>query len=178
MVDPEARVGSRLDETEMLDGSGAQVKTWVYVGSYRAHYKPVVSLTWGGPSTAGGNPRLWSVGEDGYLVEYDIEASSITEGVSLAKRERILHECKPTAVAYAPNYGGEYLREGVLIIADDQYKVKVLRTPDTASESSTCRKTVLGPTYGEPPSIARPPPAAARSYRQGCARSSPGNTSR
>ena len=71
----EARVGSRLDDT--LSAVTSEVMSWVYVGSYRAHYKAVKSLVWGEPSTAGGTSRLWTVGEDGYLVEYDIDGSSV-----------------------------------------------------------------------------------------------------
>ena len=71
----------------------------------------------------------------------------------LKKRERILKESVPTAATYAPAYGGGYHREGCVVLADDQYKIKVQRVPDSDSDPSCCRKTVLGPTYGEPPSI-------------------------
>eukprot|EP01050_Picozoa_sp_SAG11_P014503 SAG11_NODE_1795_length_4248_cov_6.202699_2_plen_477_part_00 len=149
MVNPEARVGSRLDDTQASDVE--EVKSWVFVGSYRAHYKSVKALTWGEPSTEGGAPRLWTIGDDGFLVEYDVDASSITGGVKLAKREKVLRDALPTACTYAPSYGGAYLREGVLLLSDDGYKFKVQRVPDSEGEPSVCRKTVLGPTFGEPP---------------------------
>jgi WD40 repeat protein len=92
MVDPEAMVGVSLEEVS----EQTEVKCWVFVGSYRAHYKPVASLTWGRPVVTGETPRLWTVGEDGYMVEYDVDGSSVEGGVQLAKRERVLQT--PAAV--------------------------------------------------------------------------------
>ena len=145
MVDPEALVGVALDEVQ----NAPETKCWVFVGSYRAHYKPVSGLVWGPPAIAGDTPRLWSVGQDGFLVEYDIDGSSVEGGVQLKKRERILRSPIPSAAGLLPAYGGAYLKEDVLVLCDDQYKMKVQQVPDGSTDPSSCRKTVLGPTYGD-----------------------------
>ena len=146
MEDPEALVGVSLDQLE----DEPKKKCWVFVGSYRAHYKPVSALVWGAAAIAGDTPRLWTTGEDGFLVEYDVDGSSVEGGVQLKKRERVLRAPIPTAAGIVPAYGGSYLKEDVLVLCDDQYKFKVQRVPDAATEPSVCRKTVLGPTYGDP----------------------------
>ena len=50
---------------------------------YRAHYRPITSLSFGVASDD--IPRLFSVGEDRHLVEYDLQRSSVTGGVLLRK---------------------------------------------------------------------------------------------
>jgi WD40 repeat protein len=146
MVDPEALVGVALDEVQ----NEPEKKCWVFVGSYRAHYKAVSALVWGPPAIAGDTPRLWTVGQDGFLVEYDVDGSSVEGGVQLKKRERVLRSPIPSAAGLLPGYGGSYLKEDVLVMCDDQYKLKVQRVPDGSTDPSSCRKTVLGPTYGDP----------------------------
>lgn len=51
---------------------------WEYIGKYRAHYSDVVGLHFG--EAPSGATRLFSLGKDGRVAEFDLEASSVANG--------------------------------------------------------------------------------------------------
>ena len=69
-----------LDEHERSKAR-RMVEQWVLIGRYKAHSKPITGLRFG--MSAEGAPLLVSTGEDKYLVEYDLEGSSVKDGIQL-----------------------------------------------------------------------------------------------
>ena len=174
---------------------------WIYVGKYRAHYKPIISVFFeaplptqpGAPSsqssvvakdfdiaeskeedtslsspnrgvTPGGGrrgnigaltaatsaalsshgathahlrsvPRLYSLGEDRILQEYDLGASSIRSGLKIRASARMEQTACPTAMMSLPrsaktgpgagNSQTQQPQRDLIITANDEYKLKV-----------------------------------------------------
>ncbi|KAG3118723.1 Cilia- and flagella-associated protein [Phytophthora idaei] len=123
------------------DGSD-DTDEWVYLGRCRAHSKPVTGLEFS--RDGDGQPVLVSVSEDRTLAEYCLERSSILDGVVLKQAlTRVELSAVPTACCWHPELRG--VQEDLVIVANDEYKLKQWNTGN-----QTCRKTTLGPSYGGP----------------------------
>lgn len=110
---------------------------WAFVGKQRAHYKTIIDLSFGKVLDED-IPRLFSIGEDRVLVEYDIK-NSTEDDLKLVASDRIEQSAVPTCFAWYP----PIIKEDFLLVVNDQYKIKLLN-----STTKMCRKTLLGPTYG------------------------------
>ncbi|CEG43686.1 flagellar associated protein [Plasmopara halstedii] len=149
-MSPESSVFVALDANLFLgmwrakqvpEGSDV-VDEWVYLGRCRAHSKPVTGLEFF--RNGDGQPVLVSVSEDRTLVEYSLERSSILDGVVLKQSPtRIEQSAVPTACCWHPELQG--VHEDLVIVADDEYKLKQWNMGN-----QTCRKTTLGPSYSGP----------------------------
>ncbi|ETL81296.1 hypothetical protein L917_18373 [Phytophthora nicotianae] len=127
--------------TAHSDGSDGSDE-WVYLGRCRAHSKPVTGLEFS--RDGDGQPVLVSVSEDRTLAEYCLERSSILDGVVLKQAPtRVELSAVPTACCWHPELRG--VQEDLVIVANDEYKLKQWNTGN-----QTCRKTTLGPSYGGP----------------------------
>ncbi|KAG6975378.1 hypothetical protein JG688_00002456 [Phytophthora aleatoria] len=123
------------------DGSD-DTDEWVYLGRCRAHSKPVTGLEFS--RDGDGQPVLVSVSEDRTLAEYCLERSSILDGVVLKQAPtRVELSAVPTACCWHPELRD--VQEDLVIVANDEYKLKQWNTGN-----QTCRKTTLGPSYGGP----------------------------
>lgn len=111
---------------------------WEYIGRARAHSKPITGLTF---KTDGNRVRLVSLGEDRMLVEYEVEGSTIVDGVGIIAQTKV----EQTAVASAMVWDEHFGTSDSIVLATDQYKFKFVQTSDLA-----CVKTVLAPTFGGP----------------------------
>ena len=116
-------------------------KEWLYVGKYRGHYRPITGLQFGEGSD--GSIRLFSLGEDRSLVEYDRARSSIQGGVQLRNTAKVEQTAVPTGCLFLPPMVQG--AEPAVITANDQYKLRVV-----APGSKSVQRTVVGPTYGGP----------------------------
>lgn len=149
-VSPDASLFVALDATLYLgmwrckfdasdDGTGGE---WVFIGRCRAHSKPVTGLEFS--RDGDGNLALVSVAEDRTLVEYALDRCSVLDGVVLKQAPtRIEQSGVPTACCWHPDMRG--LQEDLVVVANDEYKLKQWNASNT-----TCRKTTLGPCYGGP----------------------------
>ncbi len=118
----------------------SKVNVWHFCGKRRTHTLPITSVAFIESASGKTKYRLFSVGEDMRLFEYDVMASTESEGLKVKAVFSIEQESYPTAaLAYPSN-----LSDGAEFLAcfNSAYKVKLW---DPTSQE--CRKTTLGPVY-------------------------------
>ena len=84
--------------------------------------------------------RLFSIGKDKRLFEYDVEKSNMTDGLKVVTMFEIEQEAHPTACIWYPKID---TKEDLLLTVNDDYKMKIWNVSTKGS-----RRTCLGPTYG------------------------------
>ena len=115
---------------------------WTYLGRHGSHRDSICGLHFG--LTANKSVRLFSVGRDKMFVEYDLNTSSVANGIQLAgEPTKCEHEANPSTCMFHPVFPGQ--REEMLVTANDEYKFKLW-----SASGKTCRRTVVAPTYGGP----------------------------
>jgi len=120
--------------------------TWIYLGRHRSHWRPITALEFG--LRDDGRQTLVSVGEDRCLVEYDLDESSVGSGVVLKEPpKRIEVSAVPTAATWHPLLGTGANRdfEDRVVTANSEYKLMQWN-----ADNKSCRRTTLGPTFGQP----------------------------
>ncbi|GAB5366894.1 hypothetical protein AAMO2058_001183000 [Amorphochlora amoebiformis] len=158
---------------------------WTFVGRYKSHRKPIVSVKflpgeWQADKSnvlarslgavsdiqiVYSRARLFSVGEDALMHEYDVVGSSIRRGVRLRSTTKIDEFGIPTG--FFP-IGG---KEPALACANNEFKLKLRRfivtkkdlkkskkggvggskSKKAVNPSCHCIRTTVAPTYGGPP---------------------------
>ncbi|GAB9468584.1 hypothetical protein Gpo141_00005900 [Globisporangium polare] len=164
-VDASLHMGMWRSKGSSTGGDGDD--DWAYIGRCRAHSKPITGLEFSRASD--GSPLLVSVGEDKTLVEYCLSRSSIVDGIVLTQSPvRIEQGATPTACCWHPEMPA--LQEDLLLVANDEYKLKQWN-----ASNKTCRKTTLGPSYGGPINrlvpipLKKPPAGSGTSGERYCA---------
>jgi hypothetical protein len=121
------------------------------VGKFKAHQGDVVGLHFG--EAPGGQTRLFSLGADRRLIEFELTTCT---AANTGLRARSIRDCvppgstgSPCAMCFAPPmpYYSHSSTETLLLVADDAYKIKAYN-PD--AESALATATYLGPAFGEP----------------------------
>ena len=109
---------------------------WELLGRYRGHSRPILQMLFGkDPETCG--RLLFTLGKDMKLNEYDLESSSISDGLILLHRTEVEQRCQPTCMAWFPPGASE---ENFLVIANKHQKQRLINMG-----TKMCRKVVLGP---------------------------------
>lgn len=117
---------------------------WFYVGKHRSHHGVINDLLFGAEVDFPDKPRLLSLGADRMLAEYDLENSGFESGLLLkGPRTRVDQLAEPRAMLWHPQVAGD--TEAFLLVANSAYKQRLFN-----ASTLMCRRTLLGPTYGEP----------------------------
>ncbi|GAU90792.1 hypothetical protein RvY_03161-2 [Ramazzottius varieornatus] len=114
-------------------------KTWVYVGCHQSHTGAVLNLAFV-REVGVEKDRLFTLGLDGCLVEYDLDQSADGD-LLIQYREMIDSEDQPFAFALYPPIS----KESFLITSNNKYKLRLWNVT-----TKLCRKTVNGPLQGSP----------------------------
>ncbi|PCI26678.1 hypothetical protein COB52_05800 [Candidatus Kaiserbacteria bacterium] len=84
--------------------------------------------------------RLFSIGKDRKLFEFDVYASNDQDGLKEVNAFEIEQEARPSACIWYPKPDS---KEDLLMTVNDDYKMKIWNISTRGS-----RRTCLGPTYG------------------------------
>ena len=95
---------------------------WVYCGSHKSHYKKVNGVAFGNSIDEREKSvlRLFSVGDDRKLIEYDANPTEASQ-LGILSNNKIDQEHKPTCCIWYPINTGEDL----LLTMNDAYKIKL-----------------------------------------------------
>ena len=95
-----------------------------------------------------GRPLLMSIGDDRCMIEYDLENSSIINGLLTRGAPTVIElDANPTACMWYPRNSTD--REDLFVTANTDFKFRLWNWNATQT-TKACRKTILGPTYGGP----------------------------
>jgi len=121
------------------------IMRWEYIGKAKAHHAKVVGLSFG--ESPSGQTRLFSLGADGRVVEYDVDGSKPATGLRIVSHHDFAAGQVPTTLCFAPplQYYKHHSAQTLLLMADDSYKLRMF-DPDLQSSVAT----MLGPTFGGP----------------------------
>lgn len=73
---------------------------WDYIGKCAAHSAKIVGLHFG--ESPSGQTRMFSLGSDNHLVEYNIEKCHVENGVQVLAVMNVCAGVEPTALAFGP----------------------------------------------------------------------------
>ncbi|XP_017770784.1 PREDICTED: WD repeat-containing protein 66-like [Nicrophorus vespilloides] len=109
--------------------------SWEVIGKIRSHYKPLTDIIF--VDTDLDPLKLCTIGEDRYLVEYDLDNGE--EKIAIQSRLRIEQSALPLCfLHYTNKWHKDYL-----MVCNSQQKYKMFNM-----ESRMCRSIVLGPANG------------------------------
>ena len=122
-----------------------ETRRWEFIGRTQTHHDKVSGLSFG--ESPSGETRLFSIGADGRLVDYDLQGSSTTAGLRLKHHIDLPSTVLPTALAFAPplQYFRHHSSETLLLAADAGFKIRMFN-----ADARRQVATFLGPTFGGP----------------------------
>ncbi len=147
-----------------MNDDGKEVN-WLHLGRAIAHRAPIVGLQFAEDITkpSGQSLRLFSVGSDRLLTEYDLSNSTVVGGVKIFFVAPVEETARPTSFVVLPQFlqRKSKSRGIVIIVSNNEYKFKVI-DPDKLSgvhtdvsrlsdSTSACLNTFLGPVSAGPP---------------------------
>ncbi|CAM6078714.1 unnamed protein product [Sphagnum tenellum] len=112
---------------------------WICTGKYRSHAATVTGVHFTEDSE--GLTRLFSIGQDTMLVEYNVQESTVASGLKLKGQYPLNNLTPPTSISSYLTFFGELH----LVICDGGFKVRIYDTI-----RFVCHKTFLGPAFGMP----------------------------
>jgi hypothetical protein len=124
-----------------LLGDSSKPIEWYFNGKVRTHEIEITSICFGESLDENEELklRLFSIGKDRRLFEYDVYNATI-DILPVINMFEIEKEARPTACIWYPKVE---TKEDLLLTANDDYKMKIWNPSQKNS-----RRTCLGPTYG------------------------------
>lgn len=114
-------------------GDPTQPKEWVFSGKCRAHLLRIRSISFGESLTDKGDIklRLFSIGEDKKLIEYDVHNSS-QDGLRVTSVTQIEQESNPSSCVWYPI---NIYKEDCLLTVNEEYKIRLWQIMPNGSKS-------------------------------------------
>ncbi|XP_071860274.1 cilia- and flagella-associated protein 251 isoform X2 [Bombus fervidus] len=118
-------------------------RLWDFIGKYHSHTAKIRDILFGPATIESVVYRFFSLGEDRYLIEYDLKNSGPypVPGLQIMNTYQIECEAIPLCLAWYPNLGVE----GFLMYSNSEYKYRLLN-----DITKTIRGTFLGPLCDTP----------------------------
>ena len=131
-----------LFKKDYLQGDTTKPYEWQFHGKRKTHEIEITSIGFGESLDENERTklRLFSIGRDRRIFEYDIYASSQLKGLEVMTMFKLEKESHPTACIWYPKVD---TKEDLLLTANDDYKMKIWNV-----STKNSRRTCLGPTYG------------------------------
>ncbi|KAF7417468.1 hypothetical protein HZH68_000121 [Vespula germanica] len=120
-----------------------ETNIWNLIGKCHSHCLPIRQVLFG-PSVKGNSvPRLFSLGEDKDLIEYDLEVSGPypDPGLKILQIDRIESKATPLYMEWYPKFGAETL----FVISNSEHKYRLLN-----DIIRMIRGTFVNPTFETP----------------------------
>ena len=130
-----------LYKKDHLNGDPDAEICWQFNGKVMSHTVEISSICFSNSLDEEESLRLFSIGRDRRCFEYNVANASMGTGLPVERMFLLEKEAFPTACIWYPSALDS--KEGLLLTANDEYKMK-LWNPTTMSSRRTC----LGPTYG------------------------------
>jgi hypothetical protein len=101
----------------------SEEREWQFFGKMRLHTLNITSISFGETRNEQGEVKLklFSIGEDRRLAEYDVDSSTFEQLVVVSNCE-IEQEAMPTASVWYPCSG---IGEDILLTVNNEYKIKL-----------------------------------------------------
>lgn len=114
------------------------MKKWEYVGRHRSHWEPITGLSFIGQGTQESPFRLFTIGRDRRVVEYDYATSAYLDGVKLKMETKVEMTAKPTSFAWTLKDNRPFF-----VVANTEGKLRLWN-----GMTMICRSTTLAPSFG------------------------------
>ncbi|XP_076624821.1 cilia- and flagella-associated protein 251 [Colletes latitarsis] len=116
---------------------------WNFIGKYRTHYTTIRDILFGPATPTSIVPRLFSLGEDKALIEYDLKNSGPYPhpGLKIMETHQIEYTATPLCFSWYPESGIERF----FVISNSEYKYRLLN-----DATKMIRGTFLGPVFDAP----------------------------
>jgi cilia- and flagella-associated protein 251 len=113
-----------LFKKDHINGDPNKPVEWQFNGKIKSHEIGVSSIAFGNGLDESGNPmhRLFSIGKDRRMFEYDVYASAYHDKLPVINHFYIEQEALPTSCIWYPKKDS---KEGLLLTSNNDYKMKV-----------------------------------------------------
>ncbi|KAL2741004.1 cilia- and flagella-associated protein 251-like isoform X1 [Vespula squamosa] len=120
-----------------------ETNIWNLIGICHSHSLPIRQVLFGSSIKGNSVPRLFSLGEDKDLIEYDLENSGPypDPGLKILQIDRIESKATPLYMEWYPKFGIETL----FVISNSEHKYRLLN-----DIIRMIRGTFVNPTFGSP----------------------------
>lgn len=127
------------DDTIQMTTIQQERKDWEYVGRHRSHWDQITGLAFIGNGTQESPHRLFTIGRDRRVVEYDYAGSTYLDGVQIKPATQVEMTAHPTSFAWTNKDNRPYF-----VVANTEGKLRLWN----GAAAMTCRLTVLAPSFG------------------------------
>jgi WD40 repeat protein/Ca2+-binding EF-hand superfamily protein len=130
---------SQDDDQIQMTTIQQEMKKWEYVGRRRSHWDRITGLSFIGNGSQENPHRLFTIGRDRHVVEYDFANSTYLEGIQTKSSTQVEKTAHPTSFAWTLKDNRPFF-----VVANTEGKLRLW----TGAAVTGCRKTTLAPSFG------------------------------